>query len=281
MFNFSMSAPVTKEAPPEQKIDSVESVVINHGKANTLVGILSDLSMTPVRVRKLGLVERQDLYKGLTYVVNGMYETHVGVTQSKRRKGKGKGSRGGEGLYFPPPQAASRLNAVFNVFQTADLGAISSGAAPVTGAINFGFVQLNHAAALTAIFDQYRLAMVEVTFQPDLTIAAPTQECPLFYTVVDLDDSTAITIAQLLEYSGLQESIALKRHQHTFVPHVAVAAYSGAFTSFMNEEAPWIDVASPSVQHYGVKYGFAAEPSAASYGYNIKVRYHFQFRNVR
>jgi len=233
-------------------------------------------------VRKLGLYERTSLYKGLTHLVPGMYQS-VRV-QAKGKKGKGKkGSKGngGEQCYFPDPRAASMLNSVFNIFQTADLGAISSGAAPVTGAINFGFIQLNQQAALTAIFDQYRLAMVEVTFQPELTIAAPTQQVPLFYTVVDLDDSTATTIASLMEYPGLQESIALKVHRHTFVPHVAVAAYSGAFTSFANEAAPWIDVASPSVQHYGVKYGFAAEPSASTFGYYIKVRYHFQFRNVR
>lgn len=228
--------------------------------------------------RKLSLVERQAQIGGLIHAVPGMY---VSVRASKTGRAGKRKRGGGETVYFPSPQEASRLNSVFNIFQTADLGAISSGAAPVTGAINFGFVQLNQAAALTAIFDQYRLAMVEVTFLPDINIAAPTQNAPLLYTCVDLDDSAATTIAQLQDYPGVQETIAIKQHKHTFVPHVAIAAYSGTFTSFANEAAPWIDVASPSVQHYGVKYGFAAEPSAASFGYYIRVRYHFQFRNVR
>jgi hypothetical protein len=219
------------------------------------------------------------MYKDMIYAVPAMIQSVRG--KKRDNQGRGKRGRSGEGLLFPSPQAASRLNSVFNVFQTADLGAIASGAAPVTGAINFGLIQLNQAASFIAIFDQYRLAMVEVTFLPEITIAAPTQSAPLFYTAVDLDDSTAVTIAQIQDYSGVQETIALKVHKHTFVPHIAVAAYSGAFTSFANEEAPWIDVASSSVQHYGVKYGFAAEPSAASFGYYIRVRYHFQFRNVR
>lgn len=246
---------------------------------NPFASVLHEEVKTPVEPKKLSRAEMADLCKNLTYAVSGMYTSHV--DNSRKRKGKGRKGKGGEMAHFPSPQRASMLNKVYHVFQTADLGAISSNVTTVTGAINFGFVQLNQAAALTAVFDQYRLAMVEVTFLPQISIVTATIASPLFYTTVDLDDSTPVSITALQDYPGCQETISIKQHKHTFTPHIAVAAYSGAFTSFANESAPWIDVASPSVQHYGVKYGFAADPTGQSYGYNIRVRYHFMFRNVR
>jgi len=234
----------------------------------------SPQNQTGLIVRKPTKQQKQELYKGLTHAVEGMYTKHMSSSGNLARRG--------ENLTFPTPQQASKLNKIYNIIQTEDLGIVTSAATPVNGAINFAYSQLTQQASLTAIFDQYRLAMVEVTFQPEISITAPSQAPPLLFTVVDLDDSATITTAQYKEYPGCQETMAIRRHKHTFVPHIAVAAYSGAFTSFKNEPAPWIDVASPAVQHYGVKYGFSAEPSAATaFGYAIKVRYHFQFRNVR
>jgi len=68
-------------------------------------------------------------------------------------------------------------------------------------------------------------------------------------------------------------------HYRKFIPHVAVASYSGTFTSFTNEVAPWIDIASPSVQHYGLK--TACTPTTAVVQYTARARLSVSFRNVR
>jgi len=62
-------------------------------------------------------------------------------------------------------------------------------------------------------------------------------------------------------------------------PHIATAAYSGVFTSFKNEPSTWIDVASPGVQHYGLKVA-ADVTSTNSVAIKMFVRVWVQFRNV-
>jgi len=83
----------------------------------------------------------------------------------------------------------------------------------------------------------------------------------------------------LNEYPGVVKTEAVKQHVHTFVPSVAAAAYSGAFTSYMNVVAPWIESSSSSVQHYGVKYALTISP--ATFAYDVTARVHFQFKTVK
>jgi len=214
----------------------------------------------------------------LTHALPGMFSP----ARSAGKKGKSKGAKGnksGEGLYFPRPEVASKLNVPYHIFQSWELSpVVSSTTVPVTGAVNFSFGSLDQVSQLTAVFDQYRIAMLEVTFHPLANISGSAVS-PLFFSVVDLDDSTAVSSTALRDYPGCQMTQAYRRHKHTFVPSIAVAAYSGAFTSFANVSAPWLDVASPSIQHYGVKYAF--EVGSSVFSYNVLVRAHFMFRNVR
>lgn len=57
---------------------------------------------------------------------------------------------------------------------------------------------------------------------------------------------------------------------------MAVAVYSGAFTSFANAPSSWIDSGSPNVQHYGLKAAVTA--TAAVQTYNLQVRARVSFR---
>jgi len=62
--------------------------------------------------------------------------------------------------------------------------------------------------------------------------------------------------------------------QRTLQPRVANALYSGAFTSFGQVKNQWVDMASQTVQHYGLKYGiFAATTAATIYSTVIEVVY--------
>jgi len=59
-----------------------------------------------------------------------------------------------------------------------------------------------------------------------------------------------------------------------------VAAYNGAFAGYANLGAQWIDAASTTVQHYGVKTyvpgGAAGQTQLASW--DVFVEYFIQFR---
>lgn len=149
------------------------------------------------------------------------------------------------------------------------------------GAYNFTLAAFNGYADYTAVFDQYRLYQVEVWVSPHQTADAATgSHHGMLCTVIDLDDSTTpASQAALMQYGNVVCSSGVQGHYRKWTPAISVAAYSGAFTSFAVEMAPWIDVASSGVQHYGLK--FALNATSVVYTYSIMVRGHFEFRATR
>ncbi len=64
-------------------------------------------------------------------------------------------------------------------------------------------------------------------------------------------------------------------------PHLAIGAYSGAFTSFANTNSTqWVDANSPSVQYYGVKYGWT-NLGGAALNIRVYVKYTVECRATR
>lgn len=243
----------------------------------TVVERRGDDTKNPVEPKTLPFVidntQIKEASKHLAYALPGLI---VHVKEKKSGKGKGKG------MHFPSPNQAMRLNKTYDIIQTTSAGAkTSSTTIEQTGAIYITLGDINQYAQLTSVFDQYRLAMVEVTFLPrttqNETYAAVT---PMFGTAVDVDDaSSPAGFNYIGDYQGSKVTEAYKQHKHTFVPHIAVAAYSGAFTSYENVTAPWIDCASTGVQHYGVKWAFTQTAVQATY--DTVVRTWWQFRSVR
>lgn len=228
----------------------------------------------PVAPKILTKAELALASKDLTYALPGMYTS---VKARVKRKGKGK-----HHVYkFPSPAEADRMNKPFNLIQTAKLARISSSTTiEVDGAFYFTFNDLNQQSQLAAIFDQYRICMIEIKFISTIgQYSGAAGVAGMFFTAVDTDDSSSTTAASIRDYPGCISTEVFKPHTHVFAPHVAIAAYAGAFTSFANETSPWIDVASPSVQHYGVKYAY--DVGTAVFNHDVITRVHYQFRNVR
>jgi len=145
----------------------------------------------------------------------------------------------------------------------------------------FGLSALNQAGTFTALFDQYRITKVEYWISPRTTAVTTASANPgRLVSVVDYDDANALTsIAEAMEYQNALVSSGVDGHYRCFRPHAALAAYTGAFTGYQNTASPWIDAASPSVQHYGVK--VIVSPTDAVYTYDITVRLTCEFRNAR
>jgi hypothetical protein len=174
-------------------------------------------------------------------------------------------------------------NQVFKINQTIEtLAALtSSNVATTFYSLSFSLSLVDQVTALTNLFDQYRLDMVEVMLIPRLEaqISAPGNN-GLLHSVVDYDDANNLTTAgDALDYDNCLVTSGLNGHYRRFVPHLALAAYSGAFTSFANSQPTWIDAASTGVQHYGVK--FALTPAISSQIFDMVARLHFSFKNVR
>jgi hypothetical protein len=153
----------------------------------------------------------------------------------------------------------------------------SSASVPTFGSLNFTLNGMANSTIYTSCFDQYKFDEVEVWIEPTQSQASVPTNIGMLVTTIDLDDTSTPTSFGVVESS--QSAIvtgAYAGHYHKFVPHMAVAVYSGAFTSFANEIADWIDCASPSVQHYGIKAALADTTSVSTWRYNVRAKLSFR-----
>jgi len=133
--------------------------------------------------------------------------------------------------------------------------------------------------SLSAVFDQYRIREIEVWISAENNAATISSGSQNLYSVIDYDDGNALsTVGAALAYSNVVAGPLTQGQYRKWRPHIAVAAYSGVFTSFKNEPANWLDVASAGVQHYGLK--LAADITNNAQAIKMLVRVYVQFRNV-
>jgi len=163
------------------------------------------------------------------------------------------------------------------------VGTITSSTTVAVGsAYTFTLTNLPGYTEFTALFDQYRLLKVMMQFIPAtnvLTASATPLAHPVAVTAIDYDDgNTPTTTDELREFETCKIVQPFKVHYVNVIPRIAAAVYSGAFTSFSNTKM-WIDSASPTVQHYGVK--FIADASTAVQIWHVECCYYVACRNSR
>jgi hypothetical protein len=134
---------------------------------------------------------------------------------------------------------------------------------PVYAAAYFTLANCANYGAFTNLFDQYMIEEIEVWIEPNNVVNDSSQGAVA--SAIDLDDVTVpSTFANVAQKQGALIS-GLSGHYHRFIPHIAIASYAGAFTSYTNCEPMWIDGASPNVQHYGLKTAAVAGSTAVSW----------------
>lgn len=173
-------------------------------------------------------------------------------------------------------------NSTFNVIQMSAPVTLftTSVTVPSNGVYSFTATNsVSQFSSWSAVFDQYRFMEVEVWVTCEAQPSVIFNGSQNLYSVIDYDDASGLsTVAGALAYSNVIAAPLSNGQYRKFKPHIAVAAYSGAFTSFKNEKAPWIDVASPNVQHYGLK--VVSDVTAAAVPIKMFSRTWIQFRNV-
>jgi len=170
-------------------------------------------------------------------------------------------------------------NQIYKVTQTYEVSAfhVTSTTLPTFFSFNQVLSVLDNATAFTTIFDEYKFTEIEAWIVPRVSDGTTNG---LLHSVIDIDDSTALTtVAQAFDYQNCLVASTCNGHYRVWKPHAALAAYSGAFTSFANKEAPWCDSASPNIQHYGLK--TAASATSTVLTFDLIVRVHLAFRAVR
>jgi hypothetical protein len=212
-------------------------------------------------------------------------------------KGKGKSKQAGDkndGEVFstlsqtmPHMKMKFPDNKPYKVCQTYEALALltSSNVAFTNGAYFTNLNNITQVASFAALFDQYKIDKVEQWILPRNPSSATGAAVyrGLLYSVVDYDDASALSAASdYLGYANCVVSPATEGHYRVYKPHIAVAAYGGAFTSYNNKEPDWVDTGYPAVQHYGLKIGIGASDAAADeVVIDLVTRVHFEFRNLR
>ncbi len=137
----------------------------------------------------------------------------------------------------------------------------------------------------TTVFDQYRLVAIEIRFSPRLTAQqfSSSDVNPRLWTAIDYDDNNTPSRAIITQYETCVTTPPSCGIVRCFQPHAAQALYNGAFTGYGNVGSPWCDVASTTIQHFGIKAVVESGGGAQSnlQTYIIDAVAYVQFRNSR
>lgn len=187
---------------------------------------------------------------------------------------------------------STRVPRVTDIFTARSLtvttsGITASATVNVAPTYNFSLSDIDNANAFIGLFDQYRIDAVRFIIKPNnnaigLVTNSTTSIVPL-YCVIDYDNTG--TLASAVAARSYDNCVILTAGEslcRTFKPHVAVAAYSGAFSSFANQEDEWIDSDSSTVQHYGIKVFVPAATAAQTLlqSWTVEREYFISFRKI-
>jgi hypothetical protein len=116
---------------------------------------------------------------------------------------------------------------------------------------------LTNYSAYTAIFDSYKIDLVEYKFT--LRNTGVSGNFPSLVIYPDWDDSTSPANVGVAQSHPRAVTHCLTPTRPTctmsLVPRIAQAAFNGVFTGYSQPTGPmWIDSGSPGVAHYGIKW---------------------------
>lgn len=164
----------------------------------------------------------------------------------------------------------------YSVIMGANTTFTTSTVVPVFPTLNFTGGLFNDFAQYSTVFDKYRIRQVEVNF---ICVNPTNNGAGIFSTVIDYDDDAALTsINQAMDYKNNYMANTDTNFKRTLQPRAALAAYSGAFTSYAEARADqWFDCASPNIQYYGLK--CVIMPTVPQTQYQLVIRAVLQFKN--
>jgi len=161
---------------------------------------------------------------------------------------------------------------------------VSQVGADTLGAFSFVLSSLPGVSNFTNLYDQYRVAKLTFHFinqQTTQATGAAGSTTPILFVAADYDDDTAWgSLSTALQYENLAYVPFYKELVYSVKPRVALAAYSGVFTSFANADSQWIDAASTGVKHYGIKYGISSGTAGTISGWRVLVTVDLEAREV-
>jgi len=150
------------------------------------------------------------------------------------------------------------------------------------GAFSFRLNEVPNYTEFTAMYDQYKINAISITFYPQLTgvtsyIGSTTIQNARFLTAIDLTDNTPPSqMDDLREYENCECHSATE----TFTVYISNPRFidsNGALRT------GYLATTSPSTTYYGLKYGLdILSPSAAgTYTYRCEAVYYMSFKAIK
>jgi len=163
---------------------------------------------------------------------------------------------------------------------------ITATGAVTTGSFGFTLADLDQVSQLIALFDQYRIDMVEVFIRPSIggysAPAAGADLPPEFVVVADFDNLTVPTgLAYVRQYDNARDVAPYEGLYLKFRPILTMAAYSGgAFSGYSTQGDVWLDAANTTVQHYGIKWALGAWAGSGIISWRVETYYYVSFKST-
>lgn len=180
-----------------------------------------------------------------------------------------------------------RLTQVYTVRTINYLTPIAQSTSNSAGSIYVTLGSLQNASSYEAVFDQYRIDYCRLELKPTANAiglyTSSTTSLPPLYLVIDYDDNSNLGgISAAQQYDNCMVIEAHESASRAIKPRIAVAAYSGAFTSYANTVS-WVDCGSPSVEHFGYKWYLPAATASQTLlpQWDAYVEIIVSFRSVR
>lgn len=158
----------------------------------------------------------------------------------------------------------------------------------VSGGLAFQLADLPNASEFTNLFDQYMICGVKIKFIPQcdtlqaLTTGATSNFCGTFFYVIDYDDANApLSTNSICEYQNTKTRNPLREFKTYFRPKpVSTVFGAGVTVNAGTLKSQWLDVAQPSVPHFGFKY-FWTQSIGANISLMPVLTYYIKCKNVR
>lgn len=195
------------------------------------------------------------------------------------------------------PRFRSNASRIYSFKRSCELDnfPINVGITPAVGSYYFSLSQLPQSSEFTALFDEYRIMAVRITFYPPTNTAwsvtgATSEPQPIgeFYTAIDYDSiPTPTGTNDLLQYQTCKRTWFNRPHTRYFKPRASQyglvdgAASNTGYTSLSHKT--WLDMATPTARYYGLLVIWANSNSSTVRQQLIRVTatYYIQCRLVR
>lgn len=186
---------------------------------------------------------------------------------------------------------AKRINTKNDVYYFERLSAkpnLTGSNVPIFGSWIFQLSDLPNVTEFTNLFDQYMIMKVQLKMKLQFDPGAFTPATAFFpeiYLANDYDDNVVPSSTDELRQRQKCKQVIIKPNvwtTHYIKPAVQNVVYNpnnSSSVGYGNKWNQWIDVADPTVSHYGIKY--AIETLGTNQSLKIDCRYYVAFRGVR